>query len=54
MLRLVARGVSNTDIASTLFLSPGTVRNLVSTACAKVNAPNKIKAVRIAEQEGWI
>jgi two-component system, NarL family, response regulator DesR len=42
------------DIASTLFLSEGTVRNYLSTAMRKLGARNRSEAVDIAEQKGWL
>src|SRR5579859_1518479 len=36
VLRLVAKGLSNTEIAKQLFLSEGTVRNYVSALFAKL------------------
>jgi two-component system response regulator DesR len=42
------------DIASTLFLSEGTVRNYLSTAMRKLGARNRREAVDIAERKGWL
>jgi two-component system response regulator DesR len=42
------------DIALTLFLSEGTVRNYLSTAMRKLGARNRREAVDIAEQKGWL
>jgi Rrf2 family protein len=42
------------DIAGALYLSPGTVRNYLSSAMQKLGAPTRAEAVRIAEQRGWI
>ena len=42
------------DIATTLFLSEGTVRNYLSTAIRKLGARNRHEAVEIAEQKGWL
>ena len=42
------------DIATTLFLSEGTVRNYLSTAMRKLGARNRREAVDIAEQKGWL
>jgi two-component system, NarL family, response regulator DesR len=41
-------------IASTLFLSEGTVRNYLSTAMRKLGARNRREAVDIAERKGWL
>ncbi|MFH0243039.1 DNA-binding response regulator [Streptomyces sp. HK10] len=54
VLRLAARGADAAEIAGTLYLSKGTVRNYLTTVVAKLNARNRIDAVRIAEEAGWI
>ena len=41
-------------IAERVHLAPGTVRNYVSSAMAKLNAPTRAEAARIAYEEGWI
>ena len=52
VLELVARGLSNAAIASRLYLSPKTVRNLVSTVLAKVHADDRGHAIRLAQAAG--
>jgi two-component system response regulator DesR len=42
------------DIAASLYLSEGTVRNYLSTAIRKLGARNRREAVEIAEQKGWL
>ncbi|SEM62869.1 response regulator transcription factor [Nonomuraea pusilla] len=54
VLRLVADGVDVTEIAGRLFLSAGTVRNYLTTIVAKLNARNRVDAVRVARDAGWI
>jgi len=54
VLRAAADGASTEVIARTLFLSPATVRNYLSNAIAKVNARNRIDAIRIARDAGWL
>ncbi len=52
VLRLVAKGLNNTDIADRLFLSEGTVRNHVSAILAKLGVPDRTQAAVIAIQHG--
>ena len=52
VLRLLARGFSNADIASTLHLSEGTVRNHVSAIFAKLDVSDRTQAAVIAIQHG--
>lgn len=54
VLRVAADGVSTEDIAATLFLSPATVRNYLSNAMTKLGARNRIDAIRIAREAGWL
>jgi len=42
------------DLASALYLSPGTVRNHLSSAMQKLDARNRAEAVRVAEEQGWL
>jgi two-component system, NarL family, response regulator DesR len=42
------------DIAAALHLSPGTVRNYLSSAIGKVGARNRVEAIRAAEDRGWL
>jgi two-component system response regulator DesR len=54
VLRLADEGRSNKDIARTLDLSPGTVRNYLSEASAKLGATSRIEAGRMARDKGWL
>ena len=47
-------GATVSDIAATLFLSEGTVRNYLSAAIAKAGARNRAEAVRTADERGWL
>ncbi len=42
------------QIAASLYLSEGTVRNYLSAAIRKLGARNRAEAVRIAEEKGWL
>ena len=52
VLRLIARGLNNADIADQLFLSDGTVRNHVSAILAKLGVSDRTQAAVIAIQHG--
>jgi len=52
ILRLLARGRSNSDIASLLFLTEGTVRNYVSSIFSKLNVSDRTQAAVIALRHG--
>ena len=54
ILQLISLGKSNQDIADTLYLSNGTVRNYTSSIFNKLSANNRTEAVRIAEDNGWL
>jgi NarL family two-component system response regulator LiaR len=52
VLRLLARGFSNTEIADRLHLSEGTVRNYVSAIFSKLDVSDRTQAAIIAIQHG--
>jgi DNA-binding NarL/FixJ family response regulator len=52
VLRLLARGFTNADIAARLHLSEGTVRNHVSAIFAKLEVADRTQAAVIAIQHG--
>jgi two-component system response regulator DesR len=54
LLEYLAKGADVRDIASALFLVPGTVRNYLSLMMTKIGARNRIDAVRIARERGWL
>ena len=54
VLRAAQLGGSTVDIAERLHLSPTTVRNYLSNAIGKLGARNRLDAIRIAEDAGWL
>ena len=52
VLRLLARGLSNTEIANQLYLSEGTIRNYVSTLFEKLGVSDRTRAALIALRHG--
>lgn len=54
VLAVAARGASIAEIAATLMLSEGTVRNYLSSAIQKVGGQNRIEAAQAAERNGWL
>ena len=52
VLKLLAAGLSNNEIAEKLTLSPGTVRLHVSNVLTKLGAPNRTSAAIIAVKHG--
>jgi two-component system response regulator DesR len=53
-LKAAAQGSTTAEIAASLFLTAGTVRNYLSRAIAKTGARNRVGAIRIAEESGWL
>ena len=53
VLQLAAEGARGPEIAEVLSLSPGTVRNYLSSVIAKTGARSRIDAIRIAKESGW-
>jgi two-component system, NarL family, response regulator DesR len=49
-----AGGAPISAVAERLYLSEGTVRNYLSAAIGKTGARNRIEAVRIAREKGWL
>jgi two-component system response regulator DesR len=54
VLSVARSGASVAEIATTLYLSEGTVRNYLSAAIAKTSARNRLDALRVADERGWL
>ncbi|GAA3849959.1 response regulator transcription factor [Saccharothrix violaceirubra] len=54
VLRLAADGADAMEIARALFLSVGTIRNYLTTVTMKLEARNRVDAIRIARTAGWL
>jgi two-component system, NarL family, response regulator DesR len=54
VLRAFAAGAGPAEIAADVHLSYGTVRNYLASAVTKLGARNKVDAVRIAAEAGWL
>jgi NarL family two-component system response regulator LiaR len=52
VLGLLARGLTNAEIAGRLYLSEGTVRNYVSAILAKLGVPDRTQAAVLALRHG--
>jgi len=54
VLRMASAGANAAEIAAALYLSTGTVRNYLTTIVTKLNARNRVDAIRIAKDAGWL
>ena len=54
VLTVARSGATVAEIAAKLYLSEGTVRNYLSAAIAKTSARNRLDALRIADERGWL
>jgi two-component system response regulator DesR len=54
VLRTAEEGLTTEEIAARLHLSPATVRNYLSNAIAKTDARNRLDAIRISRDAGWL
>jgi two-component system response regulator DesR len=54
VLRAAEEGISTDEIARSLSLSSTTVRNYLSNAISKMGGRNRIDAIRIARDAGWL
>ncbi|MEW2633731.1 response regulator transcription factor [Streptomyces sp. NPDC048389] len=53
VLALAAKGEPIAEVAASLHLSQGTVRNYMASVIRKVGARNRVDAIRIAQGAGW-
>ncbi|WP_330177225.1 helix-turn-helix transcriptional regulator [Streptomyces sp. NBC_01498] len=54
VLALAAQGSPISDIATSLHLSSGTIRNYLASAIRKVGGRNRMDAIRISQDAGWL
>ena len=54
VLRLLASGLTNSEIAKTLFLSEGTVKNYVSMIFSKLGVADRTQAAVLAIRSGLV
>lgn len=54
VLRRAAEGLDPTEIAAAMHLSVGTVRNYLTTIVTKLNARNRVDAIKSAYEAGWL
>lgn len=54
VLRLVADGLSNRQIADALVISEATVENHLSNIYSKLRVHRRMAAVRVAQRQGWV
>jgi DNA-binding NarL/FixJ family response regulator len=54
VLKLLAQGASNREIASRLVLAEGTIKNHVSNILIKLHAANRTQAANLARERGFI
>jgi len=54
ILRRAGDGESTADLARSLRLSEGTVRNYLSEAISKLGVSSRFEAARVARTKGWL
>lgn len=54
IMRLAAEGKTAKEISALLYLSAGTVRNYISEVINKLNVKNRIEAIAIIQEKGWL
>lgn len=53
VLALVAEGKTTKEIAKELYLTPGTIRNYISSILEKLGVGNRIEAISRFKEKGW-
>ena len=53
VLTLIAEGKTTKEIAGELYLTPGTIRNYISTILDKLGVSNRIEAISRFKEKGW-
>ncbi|QWQ38878.1 response regulator transcription factor [Gemella sp. zg-570] len=54
ILLLIESGLSNKEIAKKMYLSEGTVRNYISNILNKLDASNRLAALNVAKDRGFL
>lgn len=54
ILKLASEGKTGKEISGILYLSSGTVRNYMSEIFQKLDVKNKVEAIKVAQDKGWI
>ena len=54
VLREALTGAPVASIAAQVYLSPGTVRNHLSSAIGKTGTTTRMEAARVAQDNGWL
>jgi len=54
VLRAAATAMTTAEISRALHLSPGVVRNYLSSAFGKLNASTRVEAINTATERGWL
>jgi two-component system response regulator DesR len=54
VLRRAAEGAEPAEIAAAMHLSVGTVRNYLTAIVAKLDARNRVDAIKTAYDSGWL
>lgn len=54
IIRLVAQGYTNKEIAEQMFLSEKTVKGYLAEALKRLGVKNRVEAAMVASRQGWI